>query len=55
MRLTHGGRFYGASAVSPRLGANAADLCGPVEIPEHLLAAVLQRAIASETAGTAHA
>ena len=36
-------------------GINAAGLGGPVEIPEHLRAAALQRAMAFETAGTAHA
>jgi L-fuculose-phosphate aldolase len=36
-------------------GINAAGLGGPVEIPEQLRAAALQRAMAFETAGTAHA
>ena len=36
-------------------GINASSLGGPVEIPEHLRAAALQRAMAFDTAGTAHA
>jgi L-ribulose-5-phosphate 4-epimerase len=36
-------------------GVNASALGGPVEIPEGLRAAALQRAMAFETAGTAHA
>src|SRR5487761_1279885 len=36
-------------------GINASGLGGPVEIPEHLRAAALQRAMAFDHAGTAHA
>jgi len=36
-------------------GINAGSIGGPVEIPEHLRAAALQRAMAFDTEGTAHA
>jgi L-fuculose-phosphate aldolase len=36
-------------------GINASVLGGPVEIPEHLRAAALQRAMAFDNSGTAHA
>jgi L-ribulose-5-phosphate 4-epimerase len=36
-------------------GINAGGIGGPVEIPEHLRAAALQRAMAFDTKGTAHA
>ena len=36
-------------------GINAGSLGGPVEIPEHVRAAALQRAMAFDSAGTAHA
>jgi L-ribulose-5-phosphate 4-epimerase len=36
-------------------GINAGGIGGPVEIPEHLRAAALQRAMAFDTEGTAHA
>jgi hypothetical protein len=36
-------------------GINAGSLGGPVEIPEELTAAALQRAMAFESKGTVHA